>query len=264
MRAVFMPRSTVLSAMASQKPSSAPITAVPASAKMREDLLFHRRVVLQRTMPVEMIGRDVQQDGCVRIEARGQVDLITRQFQHVVPPILEGREVENGGADIAAANRIEARRLQQMVGQRGCRGFSVRARDGDDGRNRPGPPPLAHENLGIPDDLDPMRMGELRGPVRLWMGERHAGGEDKRIHRAPIDGFQIDKRQPRSFRRLATLLAVVPGQNRSPAREQRAPRRQPRHSHSENGDGLARKGVRFDHVTSASAWSIQSGQESRQ
>src|SRR5271157_5015495 len=118
-------------------------------------------------MPVEMIGRDVQQDARVRIEARGQVDLVTRQFQHVMPSILEGREVESGGADIATANRIKPRRFKEMVGQRGCGGLSIRACNGDDGRNGASTPALAHENLDIANDLDPMSVSTLHGPVRL-------------------------------------------------------------------------------------------------
>ena len=97
-----------------------------------------------------------------------------------------------------------------MVGQRRGGGFSVRARDGDDRRSRPGTPPLAHEYFGIPDDLDPMCVGKLHGPVRFRMGEWNARRQDKCVDRTPIDGFQIDKRQSGSFRRLTAFFAVVP------------------------------------------------------
>ena len=75
---------------------------------------------------------------------------------------------------------------------------------------------LADENLGVADDLDAMRVGELHRPMRLGMGERHAGGQHQRIDRAPIRLVQIAKRQSRRLRRLASALAIVPGQNRKP------------------------------------------------
>src|SRR5690348_1504851 len=42
-----------------------------------------RRIGVEAVIPVEMIGRDVEQHCDVAIEALGQVDLVARQLEHI-------------------------------------------------------------------------------------------------------------------------------------------------------------------------------------
>ena len=186
-------------------------------------------------MAVDMVRRDVEQNRGVRVEAWRQVELEAGKLDHIIAAVRERRQVEHRLADIAAKHRVFANGGEDVMRERCRGGFAVRAGDGDHFGRRARRFALADENLGVADDLNAVLAGELHRPMRLGMGERHAGRQYQRINRAPIRLVQIAKRQSSSPRRLAPALAIVPGQNLRPARQQRPRRRDPRHPHAENG-----------------------------
>ena len=221
-------------------------------ARMLEDRLLHGRVVFKAAVAVDMVRRDVEQDRGVRVEAWRQVELEAGELDHIIAAVRERRQVEHRLADIAAKHRVFANGGEDVMRERCCGGFAVRAGDGDHLGRCARRFALADENLGVADDLDAVLAGELHRPMRLGMGERHAGRQHQRIDGAPIRLVQIAKRQSSSPRRLAPALAVVPGQNLRPARQQRPRRRDPRHPHAKNGGGFSSKRAGFDHATSRS------------
>ena len=96
-----------------------------------EQLELRVAVVFKRMVPMQVIGRDVEHDGHVRREALRGRQLIRRHLGHV----HVGRIRAHGGnarvADVADGRSAQARRLQQVRGKRGDRGFAVRAGDGN-------------------------------------------------------------------------------------------------------------------------------------
>ena len=210
-------------------------------ARVSENRLLHRRVVFKPAMAVDMVRRDVEQDRGVRVEAWRQVELEARKLDHIMAAVRERRQVEHRLADIAAKHRVFANRGEDVMRERCCGGFAVRASDGDHLCRGARSFALADENLGVADNLDAVLAGELHCPMRLGMGEWHAGRQRQRIDGAPIRLAQIAKRQSSSPRRLAPALAVVPGQNLRPARQQRPRRRDPRHPHAKNGGRFSSK-----------------------
>ena len=167
-----------------------------------------------------------------------------------MPLVRKLRQIEHRLADIAAKNRIEAGSRQNVMRKRGCGGFAVCACDRNHFCVCTRGSPLAHEDFGIADDLRTVSAGQLYRPMRLGMRERHARSQHQRIDPAPVRLFEVAKRQSGSLRSLPSALAIVPDQNRGPASEQRARRRQTRHPHAEDGNGLSSECAGFDHVTS--------------
>ncbi len=90
-----------------------------------------------------------------------------------------GRQREDGGADIAAHLHVAPALLQQVGDERGGGGLAVGAGDGDEGRMACKGTALAAEQLDVADDLDARFPRPHHAPVRLGMGQRHAGREDE-------------------------------------------------------------------------------------
>ena len=79
-------------------------TALP---KPGENTRLEGGVIVQRAVPVEMIGRDVDQRGGIRAQPRRQIDLVGGKFDHVDPGVRKRRQIEDRGADIAAKRCVE-------------------------------------------------------------------------------------------------------------------------------------------------------------
>ena len=70
---------------------------------------LYRRVVLDGAVPVEVVGRHIEQHADGSVEARRQIDLIRRALDDVVATRREGLERQHGGADVAADLRVATR-----------------------------------------------------------------------------------------------------------------------------------------------------------
>ena len=138
---------------------------------------FRRRVSLEALVPIEVIGRDVEQHCDVAIEALRQVDLVARQLQHVDAAFGQRVLGEDREADVAAHRRRHARGLEDVVDQRGGGRLAVGAGDPDDlVRRKLGAG--AGEQLDVADDLDAGLAGALRDRVAV---ERQARGDDEAV-----------------------------------------------------------------------------------
>ena len=139
---------------------AAPLVAVGddgqvAGVEVGEQLLLGRRVVLHGVVPVEVVGRDVEQHAHVRVQALGGGQLEARELGH--EPLAGGtaRHLADGhGADVADGLGRKAARAQQVAGERGRGGLAVRAGDAHPalGAHAPG-------KLGLADDLVCGRLG---------------------------------------------------------------------------------------------------------
>ena len=80
---------------------------------------------------MQMIGRDVEHNRHVRRETLRGGQLIGRHLRHIHIGRVCRNRADARVTDIAHGSRTHARRLKQMLGQRGCGGFAVRAGDGN-------------------------------------------------------------------------------------------------------------------------------------
>ncbi len=198
-------------------------------------------VMVERAVPVEMVGRDVQQAGGIGIEARRQVDLEGGIFDDIGEALGRRIERQDRCADIAAHGGAPAGRRDEMGRERGRRRLAVGAGDGDDFALAALGAALPAEQLGIADDLDAGCLRAERGPMRLGMGERDARRQDQRGEIAPIGGGEVHRLEAGLARRLAALLGVVPKHGCRAARPQRCRRRQPRQAEAEHRHFLSSK-----------------------
>ena len=189
-----------------------------------------------------MIGRDVEKHADARPERRRQVDLERRHLDHV--DAVRGRRLErqDRGADIAAHLNVAARLAQDMGDERRGGRLAVRARDGDEGGFRREPVPLAAEQLDIADDRNAGRARQARRPMRLGMGQRHAGREHERGEARPIGLPEIACADALGPRRFQAGGAVVAGDDLCAARLQRQRRHEARTAEPEQRDRLAGEG----------------------
>jgi hypothetical protein len=196
----------------------------------RHEAGLERGVVLHAAVPVEMVGRDVEQHADRGAERRRQLDLERRHLDDV--DALGGwrRQLQDGGADVAAHLRIPACGAKNVGDERRGGRLAVGAGDRNERRFRTALRPLAAEKLDIADDLHPggVRLGDR--PMRRGMGQRHA----RRQHRAanrPVGTRQIfTVNPPRPLRRPPH---VAGGNRRSPqamAGRQRTCRDEDRHA----------------------------------
>ena len=102
---------------------------------------------------------------------------------------------------------------------------------------------LAGEELDVADDRNPRRVGKVDGPVRLGMGQRHAGREHEQLEASPVGAGEIDERNPRSGSAFAGVGAIVPGGDIGAAGNQRPRGRQSRAAEAEEGDARAAHGL---------------------
>ncbi len=107
-------------------------------------------IVFQRMVPMQMVGRDVEQHGHIGREQLRGCELIRRHLGHVDVGFAGGHGGDARVADVADSGACHARGAKQMVGQRRDGGLAVGARDGDP---RAGVIGLAPCELDLADDL---------------------------------------------------------------------------------------------------------------
>ena len=172
-------------------------------------------------MAVEMVGRDVGEDAGIGLEARHQVDLEGRQFQHIDPVPDRLAQQEHRLADIAADIDIASGRREEMAGERRRRRLAVGAGD----RHQPGAAAgdLALEDFGIADDLDAGGLRLLDRPMRLRDGSAARRGS-ARARRAPRNRSRADRRPagPACLRLLDRLASESSQANTSAPPSRRA------------------------------------------
>ncbi len=220
----------------------------------REDSGLDRRIVLHGPMPVEMIRRDVEQHGHVRVQRRRQVDLEGRQLEHIGPRRRRRRQVQHRLADIATDFRIEAKLLQHVANQGRGRRLAVGAGDADDARLLASlrRADRAEEQLDIADHFA-ARLARLEHKrVRAWMCQRHPGAEHQRRHIAPVDACKIAHAHAGSLCRRPRRRLVVPAKHFGPAGRKRKCRRDARARKPEDRDGLPAIAVDLDHGVTGS------------
>ena len=155
---------------------------------------------------------------------------------------------QDRGADIAAELRVQAGRCGKMRDQRRGGRFAVGAGDGDEGRIRRKLRPLAAEQFDIADHRDAGLVGECDDPMRLGMGERHAGRQHQRRDLGPVDVAQIGGGNAGGIGLGDALRVIVERDDIGAAGEQRAGAHQPRAAQTEHRDLFPREGRNRDHV----------------
>jgi hypothetical protein len=73
-----------------------------ASAARVEDALLRGDVAVHAAMAVEVVGRDVEENGDVEARRRAQLELVARHLEHVGAVLALPRQRERGHADVAA------------------------------------------------------------------------------------------------------------------------------------------------------------------
>ena len=94
-----------------------------------------RHIALKPVIAIKVIGRDIEQHRHIAVQAMRQVDLVTRQFQHIdARPLqvrLQRRLAQDRQADIATHHRRITGLLDDMVDQRRGGRLAVGASDAD-------------------------------------------------------------------------------------------------------------------------------------
>jgi hypothetical protein len=172
-------------------------------------------------MPVEMVGRDVDEKADAWPKRRRKVDLIGRTLDHMRARARRRRQIENRHTDVAAHRDLASRFLEHMRDERGRRRFAVGPSDGDERRIRRSRAALADKELDIADNRNPGRVREIDRPVRLGMGQWHAGGQHKHPKAAPVGVSEIDQGNACGRSALTCGLVVVPGGDCGPPSDKR-------------------------------------------
>ena len=132
-----------------------------------KDALLGQRVVLKGAVPVEMIGRDVQDHRDLRMELFRAFELEAGNLQHrprAFAALID--EAHHRHADVAGDQRRQTRLLQDFAGQRRRRGFAVGAGDGQD---------LAFQKARGQFQLADHRAAEVAGLHQFGRIQRHTG-----------------------------------------------------------------------------------------
>ena len=242
------------------------ISADDRSPGTGNETLLHVRIVLHRTMTIEMVGRQVEQDSGSRVQRRGKIDLVGRAFDHIEPPIPGRIERQNGPADIATKLRIATTCFEDMGNQ--CRGgrFAVGPGDRDERAIRRMSSPLPHEDLDVADDLDTGIAGKADRPVRFRMGERHTGRQHEGCDRRPVDLPQVPCRHALGLCPRDAVGIVVPGNHSRTAGLKRLGRGKTGTAEPEQRNSLPLEGGGRDHrrLTAASGSKDRAWQAQRQ
>ena len=85
---------------------------------LRDKALLDRGVARKIAMPIEMVGRDVNQEPDTRREGGSQIDLIGRTLDNMRAPSRGRRQIQNGHADVAAHRDFAPGLLKHMSDKR--------------------------------------------------------------------------------------------------------------------------------------------------
>ena len=177
-----------------------------AGAHVGEDLLLGGGVGLHGAVPLDVVGRDVEQRRRARVEPRGLGELETRELGHepaALGTMADLADAEH--ADVAHGLGRAAVLVEQVRGERGRGGLAVRAGDG-----YPVARALAEGELGLADNLGARgrggaEKGALLGDAGRSDGEvegsLHVLGAEHAAHAHPLEG-------PRSVALLGARAAV--------------------------------------------------------
>src|ERR1700722_3694565 len=138
-----------------------------------EDSLFGGDVICKSFVPIEMVGRDVQNHSDARTEIDNRFQLKARDFKHRPRrrPSLTYK-TNGGGSDISANQCREISSSDNLAGQgsRGC--FAVGSRNRD---NR------TFQKLRSEFDLTYDRLSQTAGLYQLWRVDRHTRTDHDKI-----------------------------------------------------------------------------------
>ena len=138
-----------------------------------------------------MVRRDVEEDADRRLQARREVDLKRRHLNDMDAVVRGRRKRQDRRADVAAHLHVAAG-LAQDVGDSAVVVdlplVPVMATNGASGARFA----RSRQNSSMsPMISTPAAFREPRRPVRLGMGQRHAGREDQRGKARPVGGAKI-------------------------------------------------------------------------
>ncbi len=106
-------------------------------------------------MPVEMVGRDIEQNADGRIERRRKIDLEGRTLDDMDAVRDPAASSARMGVPILPPTSTSKPKLaEKMRDERGRRRFAIGAGDRDEGRAGRDLAALAAEELDVADDLD--------------------------------------------------------------------------------------------------------------
>ncbi len=187
------------------------IDADAGDVRAHDEAFLDGCVIFDCAVPVEVVGRDVQEHADGGFECRRQVDLERREFDDMETVRRRRLEGQDGAADVAAHLHVLAGMAKNVGDERRRRRFAVGAGDGDEGRLGTMRGTLAREDLDVADDLDASRLGHADRPMRFGMGEGHAGRQDEARECRPIGLGEVDERHAGLLGSRPPGLAVIPG-----------------------------------------------------
>jgi len=202
-------------------------------------------------MAVEMVRRDVEENGDVEHEALGQFELVGAELQHIDAVGAQRFEQQDRHAEIAAGLRLAPGLRQDMADQRGGRRFAVGAGNAGEMRLALG----QCQQFDVADDRHAGGARLRRHRMRLRIAVRNARRQHQRPRRCEIGGAEIDDRQPGLSGGVALRRCIVPGHDRGAPPLQRGGGCQAGARQAEHSDLLVAELGDFDHrLTAASAW----------
>ena len=138
--------------------------AARARAEVREHLVLRIAVVLERAVPAQVIGRDVEHDRHVGRKEHRRGELVGRGFCNVDVRALPAHRLKAGIADVADGAGVDARAGKHVRYKRRRGRLAVRAGYGNPTRPcrafAPGELDFAHD-LGARGLRGPVEIGEL-------------------------------------------------------------------------------------------------------
>ncbi len=226
----------------------------------REDAALGGDVAVHAAVALEMVRRDVEQDGDVEGQALRQLELIGAHLQHIDAVGGEGRERQRRRAEIAADRHLAPGLGDDMADQRSRRRFAVGAGDADIARVGA----ALREQLDVADDLGAGGAGARGDGIGLRIGVRDAGREDERGNAGEVAGGEIDDGHACRRRGAALGGRVVPGHDAGAAALQRLRRDEAGAGEAHDGHLLAPERRHVDHApTAASGWRARRSPGSR-
>ncbi len=209
--------------------------------RVRHEAALQLGVMLHGAVAVEVVGGDVEEHAHGRGQRRGELDLERRHLDDVDAILCRRRQLQDGGADVAAHLRISAGRLENVGDERRGGRLAVGAGDGDEGRVGAALGALAAEQLDVADDLHAGSIGLPDRPMRLGMGERHPRRQHEGGKAPPVRLAQILDPQASGGCGSAAIGRVIGANDAGAAGLKRAGGGQARSRQAENSDRLASK-----------------------